>query len=69
MRERAAELLDFVQLTDKRTAKVDDLSGGMKLADYKKWYANKVAEVGAAEKSAAATQKAITAEQTEGEGG
>jgi len=29
-RERAAELLEFVQLTDKRTAKVEDLSGGMK---------------------------------------
>jgi lipooligosaccharide transport system ATP-binding protein len=28
--ERAEELLDFVQLTEKRTAKVEDLSGGMK---------------------------------------
>jgi lipooligosaccharide transport system ATP-binding protein len=28
--ERAEELLEFVQLTDKRTAKVEDLSGGMK---------------------------------------
>jgi lipooligosaccharide transport system ATP-binding protein len=30
VRERAEELLDFVQLTDKRTAKVEGLSGGMK---------------------------------------
>jgi lipooligosaccharide transport system ATP-binding protein len=30
VRSRAEELLDFVQLTEKRTAKVDDLSGGMK---------------------------------------
>ena len=30
VRERAEELLDFVQLTEKRTAKVEDLSGGMK---------------------------------------
>ncbi|WP_205473691.1 ABC transporter ATP-binding protein [Nocardioides sp. SYSU D00038] len=30
MRDRADELLDFVQLTDKARAKVDDLSGGMK---------------------------------------
>jgi lipooligosaccharide transport system ATP-binding protein len=30
VRMRAEELLDFVQLTEKRTAKVDDLSGGMK---------------------------------------
>ena len=30
VRERADELLEFVQLTDKRNAKVDDLSGGMK---------------------------------------
>ena len=30
VRERADELLEFVQLTDKRKAKVDDLSGGMK---------------------------------------
>src|SRR5665811_408866 len=30
IRERIDELLDFVQLTDKRKAKVDDLSGGMK---------------------------------------
>jgi lipooligosaccharide transport system ATP-binding protein len=30
VRARADELLDFVQLTEKRTAKVDDLSGGMK---------------------------------------
>ena len=30
VRERADELLDFVQLSDKRKAKVDDLSGGMK---------------------------------------
>ncbi|MCW2759562.1 MAG: transporter ATP-binding protein [Nocardioidaceae bacterium] len=30
VRERAAELLDFVQLTEKKDAKVDDLSGGMK---------------------------------------
>jgi lipooligosaccharide transport system ATP-binding protein len=30
VRARAEELLDFVQLTEKRTAKVDDLSGGMK---------------------------------------
>jgi lipooligosaccharide transport system ATP-binding protein len=30
IRERAAELLDFVQLTDRRDAKVDSLSGGMK---------------------------------------
>ncbi len=28
--ERAAELLDFVQLADRRDAKVDNLSGGMK---------------------------------------
>jgi lipooligosaccharide transport system ATP-binding protein len=28
--ERAEELLDFVQLTEKRSAKVEDLSGGMK---------------------------------------
>jgi lipooligosaccharide transport system ATP-binding protein len=30
IRERAAELLDFVQLTDRRDSKVDPLSGGMK---------------------------------------
>ncbi len=30
VRERVDELLEFVQLTDKRRAKVDDLSGGMK---------------------------------------
>jgi lipooligosaccharide transport system ATP-binding protein len=30
IRERAAELLDFVQLTDRRYDKVDPLSGGMK---------------------------------------
>jgi lipooligosaccharide transport system ATP-binding protein len=30
VRERAEELLEFVQLTDKRAAKVEDLSGGMK---------------------------------------
>ena len=30
VRERAEELLEFVQLTDKRKAKVEDLSGGMK---------------------------------------
>ncbi|GAB3992001.1 ABC transporter ATP-binding protein [Nocardioides marmoraquaticus] len=30
LRERCEELLGFVQLTDKRRAKVDDLSGGMK---------------------------------------
>ncbi|WP_226913275.1 ABC transporter ATP-binding protein [Gephyromycinifex aptenodytis] len=30
VRERADELLDFVKLTDKAGAKVDDLSGGMK---------------------------------------
>jgi lipooligosaccharide transport system ATP-binding protein len=30
VRERAEELLEFVQLTDKRTAKVEGLSGGMK---------------------------------------
>lgn len=30
LRERCEELLGFVQLTDKRSAKVDDLSGGMK---------------------------------------
>ena len=30
VRERAEELLDFVQLTDKRVAKVEELSGGMK---------------------------------------
>ena len=30
VRERADELLDFVQLTEKSTAKVEDLSGGMK---------------------------------------
>ena len=30
VRERAEELLDFVQLTEKRDAKVEDLSGGMK---------------------------------------
>jgi lipooligosaccharide transport system ATP-binding protein len=30
VRGRAAELLEFVQLTDKAKAKVDDLSGGMK---------------------------------------
>ena len=30
VRERAEELLEFVQLTDKRQAKVEDLSGGMK---------------------------------------
>lgn len=30
LRERCDQLLDFVQLTDKRLAKVDDLSGGMK---------------------------------------
>ncbi len=30
LRERCAQLLDFVQLGEKRDAKVDDLSGGMK---------------------------------------
>jgi lipooligosaccharide transport system ATP-binding protein len=30
VRERAEELLEFVQLTEKRKAKVEDLSGGMK---------------------------------------
>ncbi len=30
VRERAEELLEFVQLTEKRAAKVEDLSGGMK---------------------------------------
>jgi lipooligosaccharide transport system ATP-binding protein len=30
VRERARELLEFVQLTDKASAKVEDLSGGMK---------------------------------------
>jgi lipooligosaccharide transport system ATP-binding protein len=30
VRERAEELLEFVQLVDKRKSKVDDLSGGMK---------------------------------------
>src|SRR5699024_2239917 len=30
VRNRADELLDFVQLTEKARAKVDDLSGGMK---------------------------------------
>jgi lipooligosaccharide transport system ATP-binding protein len=30
LRERIAELLDFVQLSDRRNAKVDPLSGGMK---------------------------------------
>ncbi|MEO5710568.1 MAG: ATP-binding cassette domain-containing protein [Nocardioidaceae bacterium] len=30
VRERASELLEFVQLTEKADAKVDDLSGGMK---------------------------------------
>jgi lipooligosaccharide transport system ATP-binding protein len=30
IRERAAELLDFVQLSDRRNSKVDPLSGGMK---------------------------------------
>jgi lipooligosaccharide transport system ATP-binding protein len=30
IRERAAELLDFVQLSDRRESKVDPLSGGMK---------------------------------------
>jgi lipooligosaccharide transport system ATP-binding protein len=30
VRERAEELLEFVQLTEKRGAKVEDLSGGMK---------------------------------------
>jgi lipooligosaccharide transport system ATP-binding protein len=30
VRERAAELLEFVQLTERAKAKVDDLSGGMK---------------------------------------
>jgi lipooligosaccharide transport system ATP-binding protein len=30
LRERIGELLDFVQLTDRRTSKVDSLSGGMK---------------------------------------
>ena len=30
VRERVGELLDFVQLTDKADARVDDLSGGMK---------------------------------------
>ncbi|MCR6032972.1 ATP-binding cassette domain-containing protein [Nocardioides sp. zg-579] len=30
VRDRVAELLDFVQLTDKADAKVEDLSGGMK---------------------------------------
>jgi lipooligosaccharide transport system ATP-binding protein len=30
IRERAAELLEFVQLTDRRSSRVDPLSGGMK---------------------------------------
>jgi cytochrome c oxidase subunit 2 len=41
---------------------------GMKMADYKKWYAGKVAELQAAEKAAAAQQKAINEQQTGGAG-
>jgi cytochrome c oxidase subunit 2 len=41
---------------------------GMRMPDYKKWYADKVAEVATAKKAAAAQQKALTAQQ-QGQGG
>jgi len=43
---------------------------GMKMADYKKWYANKVAQVQAAKKAVAAQQKQLQAQQRgQGAGG
>ena len=42
---------------------------GMKMADYKKWYADKVAQVKQAQKDIAAQQKALEAQRTQGGGG
>jgi cytochrome c oxidase subunit 2 len=39
---------------------------GMKMADYRQWYVNKVAQVAAARKAAAAQQKALVAQQNQG---
>jgi cytochrome c oxidase subunit 2 len=39
---------------------------GMKMADYKRWYANKVQQVKAAKAEAARQQKALVAQQTQG---
>jgi cytochrome c oxidase subunit II len=39
---------------------------GMRMADYKRWYANKVQQVKAARAAAAAQQKALVAQQTQG---
>ena len=42
---------------------------GMRMDDYKKWYANKVAQVKQAQKDVAAQQKALEAQRTQGGGG
>ena len=42
---------------------------GMNMADYKKWYADKVAQVKQAQKDIAAQQKALEAQRTQGGGG
>jgi cytochrome c oxidase subunit 2 len=41
---------------------------GMNMADYKKWYADKVAQVTAAKKAAAEQQKKLVAQQDQGQG-
>jgi cytochrome c oxidase subunit 2 len=41
---------------------------GMKMPDYKRWYADKVAEVKADREAAAAQQKALLAQEAEGDG-
>jgi cytochrome c oxidase subunit 2 len=41
---------------------------GMRMADYKRWYAGKVAQVNAARKAVAAQQKALQAQQAQGNG-
>jgi cytochrome c oxidase subunit 2 len=40
---------------------------GMQMSDYKKWYADKVAEIKAAKAAVAKQQKALVAEQTQGQ--
>jgi cytochrome c oxidase subunit 2 len=40
---------------------------GMRMADYKKWYADKVQQVKAAREAAARQQKALLAQQTQGQ--
>jgi cytochrome c oxidase subunit 2 len=40
---------------------------GMQMSDYKKWYANKVVEIKAAKVAVAKQQKALVAEQTQGQ--